>query len=134
MLEPTLRRNALRQWALMAIALLILSQLAERVRPALAVPRSIAATPFLWAIVVWSVVLAFHVVAFETSQMRDLERLPLFVGAGVGVAVGLLTIVGVDGVSASSRFSFAMVNGFGAALFWWGAASLALLVLRRLRG
>ena len=134
MLEPSLRRAALRQWGLMAVALLILSQLAERLRPVEAVPRSIAGTPFLWAIVVWGAVLAFNAVAFDTSQTRDLERRPLFIGIAVGVLVAVVTLIGVDAASASGRFGFAVVNGFGATLFWWGIASLVHLVLRRFRG
>ena len=122
----------LRQGALMAVALLIAGQLAERLRPPAALDRGIIDTPFLWAIVVWAIALLFHAVAFERSVMRQLERGPLAAGVAAGGLVFVIGLIGVSGVSFGRRVLYVFANSLGAVLFWWGVFSLGYLVTQRL--
>lgn len=122
----------LRQGGVMAVALLIAGQLAERLRPPDALDRGIIDTPFLWAIVIWAVTLVFHAFAFERSVLRQLERHPLVGGAVAGGLVFVIGLIGVSGVSFGRRALYAFANSLGAVLFWWGVFSLGYLVIARL--
>lgn len=125
--------SAVQLGALMTVALFIMGQLAERLRPEEHLDRGIVDTPFLWAIVIWIVTLLFHALAFEESQIRHIEREPLMAGLAVG---GLLLVVGLfstEGASFTDRFYFVFANALGAVLFWWAMFSLGSLILRRVR-
>lgn len=123
---------ALRQAALMAVALVMGGLVTERLRPDEAIDRGFTATPFLWAIVVWVVVLVFDLVAFDESQMRSLERTPLFAAVGIGVVVLLVGLVSYDAGSFGRRIVYLFATSLGAVMFWWGIISLAVLLTRRL--
>lgn len=122
--------HALRQGALMAVALLVAAQVTERLRPDELPDRGILDTPFLWAIVTWVAVLLFHAVAFEQSQIRSIEREPLTVAgavAGLHLVVGIITL---DGGSFGRRLVYLASNSLGALVFWWAVFSFAALLLR----
>jgi len=121
----------MRQGAFLAVALLIAGRVAERLRPVELLDRGIASTPFLWAIVAWMVVLVLNTVAFDNSQMRELERTPLIAALVVG---GLVFVTGVVGVDADfgRRLIYSLANALGAVLFWWGIFSIATLLKLRL--
>lgn len=128
--EAVLR--ALRQAGLMAVALLVGGMVTERLRPEDALDRGIASTPFLWAIVVWAVVLVLDVVAFEESQMPSLERMPLYASVGIGALTFVVGLVSYDAGSFGRRVVYLFANSLGAAVFWWAVIGLAVLSARRL--
>ncbi len=123
---------AMRQAALMAFALLVAGLVTERLRPDETLDRGIVSTPFLWAIVVWLVVLVFNAVAFEQTQMRALENLPLYAAATIGALVFLIGLAGYDAGSFGHRLVYVFANSVGAVMFWWAIISLGFLVTHRL--
>jgi len=124
---------ALRQCAFVAVALLIVGLVAARLRPAEALERGIVSTPFLWAIVVWTIVLFVNALAFDQSRMRELEQGPLYVSLILGAAVFAIGLVGFDQGDASRRMAYLLANSLGAVMFWWGLLSLGYLIASRLR-
>ena len=124
---------ALRQAALLAIALFVAGAVTERLRPEVGFARGIADTPFLWAIVIWVVLLVFHAAAFTTSHMADLEGRPLIAALIIGAVITLIGVVSLEEGSAARRFVFVLANGVGAGLFWWAVIGLGYLIVRRLR-
>lgn len=123
---------AVRQGALMAVALLVGSLVTDRLRPEETLDRGITAAPFLWAIVVWIVVLIVNLVAFDESQMRSLERTPLYTAVGIGALTFLIGLVSYDAGSFGRRLVYLFANTLGAVVFWWGIISLGVLIARRL--
>ncbi len=123
---------ALRQGALIALALLVGGLVTERLRPDEALDRGIVATPFLWAIVVWCVVLAVNELAFDDSQMRSLERTPLIAASAIGAIVLLIGLISYDQGAFGRRLVYLLANSLGAVMFWWAIISLGSLVVRRL--
>ena len=57
---------ALRQAALLAVALLVAGLVTERLRPDEALDRGITSTPYLWAVVLWLIV-------FGSSRRRHIS-------------------------------------------------------------
>jgi hypothetical protein len=124
---------ALRQAALLGVALLVAGLVTERLRPDQVLDRGIASTPFLWAIVLWLAALLFNAIAFERPQTRALEGLPLFAASGAGAVVFLAGLITLDGGSFGRRFIYLFATGLGAIMFWWAVLSLGFLVTQRLR-
>lgn len=116
----------------MAVALLVGGVVTERLQPEQVLDRDFVATPFLWAIVVWCVVLGFNALAFERSQMRSLERVPLFVAVGIGALVFVIGLIGYDGGSLGRRIAYLFSNSLGAVMFWWAVIGFGALLARRL--
>ena len=122
---------ALRQAALLAVALLIAGLITERARPFEVLDRGLASTAFLWAIVVWLAVLLFNAIAFEQSQIRTIEATPLYGALAIGAFVFAAGLVSIDG-SFGRRLIYALGNSLGAVMFWWGVLSLGALIIRRI--
>lgn len=124
---------ALRQAALLGVALLVAGLVTERLRPDQVLDRGIASTPFLWAIVLWFAALLFNAIAFEQPRTRALEGLPLFAAAGVGAVVFLTGLITLDGGTFGRRFVYLFATSLGAIMFWWAVISLGFLVTQRIR-
>lgn len=119
---------ALRQTAALGGCLILGGMVVERLRPEAAGTRGFISTPFVWAAVIWAALLLLDALAFDHSQLRRLDRLPLAVG---GIAGALVLFVGLAQFSAgtvSSRLTYVLGNAMGAAVFWWGIAGLVLLL------
>ncbi len=121
---------ALRQAALLGVALLVAGLVTERLRPDAVLDRGMASTPFLLAILVWVAVLLLHAITFEESQMRSLEQTPLYVAAIIGAFIFVTGMISLDGGSAGRRFVYVFANSVGALMFWWGALSMGYLLTR----
>lgn len=124
---------AVRQGALLGVALLVAGLVTERLRPEETLDRGIASTPFLWAIVLWFAVLLFAAVAFNEPQTRALEGPPLYVAAGIGGIVFLTGLVALGDGAFARRLAYLLATSLGAVMFWWAILSLGVLVTRRLR-
>lgn len=124
---------ALRQVGLLALALFVAGRVTERLRPIEAVDRGIASTPFLWAIVVWAVVLLVNAAAFDSSQVSTLEGTPLYCGLIAGAAIFIFGLVDFDVGAFGRRAIYLFANAMGAVMFWWGICSLGALVARAVR-
>ncbi len=124
---------ALRQAALLGVALLVAGLVTERLRPDQVLDRGIASTPFLWAIVLWFAALLFNAIAFEQPRTRALEGLPLYAAVGVGAAVFLTGLITLDGGTFWRRFVYLFATSLGAIMFWWAVISLGFLVTQRIR-
>lgn len=122
---------ALRQAALLAVALLVAGLVTQRLEPVDVASRGFVSTPFLWAIVLWFAVLMFHAVAFEDSQMSQLEGWPLLGGLGIGMLVFVFGLIALDSGSALRRIIFLFANSLGAVMFWWAILSLISLSIQR---
>ena len=119
---------ALRQAVLLGAALLLAGLVTERLRPVEASDRGIGSAPFLWAILLWLVVLLVNALAFERSQMHMLERAPLFLAASIGVVTFIVGMISFDAGELGRRLIYVASNSVGAALFWWAAISLGWLL------
>jgi hypothetical protein len=124
---------ALRQAALLGVALLVAGLVTERLRPDQMLDRGIASTPFLWAIVLWFAALLFNAIAFDQPHTRALEGTPLFAAAGIGAVVFLTGLITLDGGTFGRRFGYLFATSLGAIMFWWAVISLGFLVTQRLR-
>ena len=121
---------ALRQAAVLSVCLIVGGLLVDRLRPDEAAIRDIFTTPFLWAAALWIVVLLFHAVAFERPVNRRLEREPLLIAGGIGVAIFVIGVARFTTGPLGRRIIYLATNAIGAVLFWWAITSLvALLVL-----
>jgi hypothetical protein len=123
---------ALRQAALLAVALLVAGLVTQRLRPPEALDRGFVSTPFLWAIVLWLVVLLINAVAFHESEMRTLERVPLLAALAIGAVVFISGLIGFGDGAVSRRVIYLFANSVGAIMFWWALISVGVLVVRRL--
>lgn len=124
---------ALRQAALLGVALLVAGLVTERLRPDESLDRGIASTPFLWAIVLWAIVLLFSAIAFDEPQTHQLEGTPLYGAAGIGAVVFLTGLVALDDGSFGRRLVYLFATSLGAIMFWWAVISLVFLLAHRLR-
>ena len=123
---------ALRQAALLAVALLVAGFVTERLRPEEALDRGIASTPYLWAIVVWLIVLLVNALAFDSSQTRAIERIPLYIATVIGAVIFLTGLVSLDAGAFGRRFVYLFATSLGAIMFWWAVCSLGYLLTRRI--
>ena len=123
---------ALRQAALLAVALLVAGLVTERLRPDEALDRGITSTPYLWAVVLWLIVLLVNAFAFEESLTRALEGVPFYCGAGIGVLVFVIGLVSLDAGNFGRRLVYLFAVSVGAVMFWWAVASLGYLLTRRI--
>lgn len=124
---------ALRQAALMGLALLVAGLVTERLHPVEGVSRGIVTTIFLWAIVVWVALLLFHASAFTRSRIRGLEAWPLYGALGIGAVSFLIGLFALDGGNAARRIAFLFATALGTVMFWWAVLGLGYLVAERLR-
>lgn len=118
---------ALRQAVLLVLCLLVGGALVARLRPDEAVERGMVSTPFLWAAALWLIVLIFHAIAFEKSQMSRLEREPLMLAVAVGVVMFAIGVMSFSAGDAGRRILYLATNALGTILFWWAVFSLARL-------
>lgn len=118
---------ALRQAVVLVLCLLVGGALVARLRPDEAVERGMVSTPFLWAAALWLIVLIFHAIAFEKSQMRRLEREPLMLAVAVGVVMFAIGVTSFGAGDAGRRILYLATNALGTILFWWAVFSLARL-------
>ena len=124
---------ALRQSALLGIALLVAGLVTERLRPDEALDRGMSSTPFLWAVVVWFVVLLFSAVSFDEPQTHVLEGIPFYAAAGIGALVFLTGLVTLDDGTFGRRLAYLFATSLGVIMFWWAMIGLGFLITRRLR-
>ena len=122
---------ALRQGVLLAVALLVAGLVTQRLEPVGTASRGFVSTPFLWAIVLWFAVLLFHAIAFEDSQMSQLEGWPLLGGLGIGLLVFVFGLIALDSGTLVRRVIFLFANSLGAVMFWWAILSLVSLSIQR---
>lgn len=122
---------AVRQIALVAVALFVLSAMTSGIRPAEAADRDIVTSPFRWTIVVWAVLLLFNAIGSERSQMRQIEGRPLLAALAIGVATFLVGVATFDAGSTGDRLLFLILNSVGVALFWWALIGLGYLMWNR---
>lgn len=119
---------ALRQAGLVTVALLVAGLVAARLRPDDVADRGFVSAIFLWAIVVWLIVLLANAAWFGRSHVRDLEGPPLIAAAVIGVVVLLTGLLRIGG----SAILYLFATALGTAMFWWGLLSLGLLLVSRL--
>jgi hypothetical protein len=125
---------ALRQSAIMAAVLFVLGRLTNASRPLEAGSRDIVTAPFMWAIVAWIVLLFLHAIAFERSEMRRLEAMPLLGAVGVAMIAFVIGASLYDAGSTGERLVFLVLNSVGVALFWWAVISIGALLWIRVGG
>lgn len=124
---------ALRQAAILGIALLVAGLVTERLRPDETLDRGIASTGFLWAIVVWLAVLLFSSSAFEEPQTQLIDARPLLGALAIGALMFLTGLISLDDGSFGRRLVYLVATSLGVVMFWWAIISLGVLIARRLR-
>lgn len=119
-----------RQFVAVALVLFLLVWVVGRIEPIPTEARGIGATPFLWALAIWALVLVLNALIFQHSQLQVIEGWPLAGAMAIGALTLVVGLLAVDAASFDRILAWSAVQAVGAVLFWWGLFSLAAVLLR----